>query len=842
MKEFRFHFTRAWRMGLIVLLALFALLFSSYHLVTRLQQDAFISSNFDYVYFQTISNNIGAERQHLRENLLIPNFLKDITDAHKEKYPVLRMDDALSEASRALLVGDTQRAMEHLHTFYRIYEEEYVPSFVRKTENIQQFVELTGEDLGRMKMLEQVYALGFPYEDMDVSTNGAHLVEGVTRNLIGIPFALLMVVLCTFVLIKDVDSTRKALSRMQPVIHWKRFVYEGLFTLVLWVSVYVVLALVSTVLGTLFGGGAGSFSYPVAMTNGNTVELSTLGGVIISRGLRMLPSALFMIGLTIILREVVKEKRVTAIAITLVSIALTTWAYNINLDLDFTGEFLFPLHLINPFTAPGTALFPKAMRLPWFGILILCAMYFIAAVFIAESASFSRKIQDFQFSTKRINVERKLQKEPSTIVRAFPQFFFSLKKLWKNQLVQAAIIVVIFVMGISYLDVFTTYHELLLSSVQSMRSDAQMFKDNSANTSDTHTYTMNREAEALLAMAELAKEDTQEAVRQYMAWHKRNYGYNPDSGSGESMVTHRIDQLVFYDIEKKSYPVHLSKGLFHLPVTLFDDPRTTADLTRHENLSSRILPDITYTANTMAKNGRIVLAGAILLAVLATGFAEDMDRKRTIDFLHVQPDSSWRLYLGNTIAQGMVVLAAFFLAIGLASGAMALGGATHLPDYPTVHYDQVAENSDHRFKAKDLTLYRQDDTHLNERSSQEVGVSIRPMGEENKNMLLLFAGLLLLVIAMASLLSLFLQNTWGTSLGTMAILGVGTLLFTCIGGGKLWFIPFAYGNAPAIATGETAVLLDQAQFTPEHGILILFAYTAFFVITGLFAYKAKFRR
>lgn len=842
MKEFRFHLIRAWRMGLFVFMALFVLLFSAYHLVARVQQEAFISSNFDFVYYQEISNNIGKERQHLRENFLIPNFFKDITEEHKEKYPVLRMDDALIEASSALREGQTRKAMEHLHTFYRIYEEEYVPSFVRKTENIKQFVDLKGEDLGRMKMLEQAYAKGLPYEDMDISTNGAHLAEGVTRNLIGIPFSLVMVVLCTFVLIRDADSNRKALLRMQPAVHWKRFVYEGLFALVLWVEVYALLVLVSTLLGTLFGGGVGSFSYPVALSNGNTVELSTLGGVIVSRGIRMLPPALFVIGLTIILREIIKEKKVTAILITLASVALATWAYNINLDLDFTGEFIFPLHMINPFTAPDTALFPTAMRLPWFGILILCVIYFIAAVFIAESASLSRKIQDFQFKTKSQDIHKIIQQYPNTITRAFPHVFFAIKKLIKNQLIQAGVIVIIVMMGISYSNVFTTYHDYLVSTVQSMRNDAQMYQDNSMNASETNAYTLRRQADTLLSMVKLARKDSQEALRQYIAWHKLNYGYNPDSGSGESMATHRIDGMVFQDIQKNNYPVPLSKAIIYLPITLFDDPRTTADLTRHENLSARLLPDTTFVTNAMAKNGRMVLAGAMLLALLATGLAEEMDRKRTIDFLHIQPISAWRVYLGNSMAQILVGLISFFLALGLANGLMALGGASHLRDYPTVHYNQLAEDSEMRFQAKDLTVYRQDDTHLKERSSQEIGVSIHSMGVENKHIILLYGGLFVLVVSIAGLVSVIVKKTWVTSLGSMAMLGAGALVMARFNRGTLWFLPFYYVNAPSIASGETAVLLDQAQFTPENGLMILLAFTIGFMFIGLFVYKVKFRR
>lgn len=209
---------------------------------------------------------------------------------------------------------------------------------------------------------------------------------------------------------------------------------------------------------------------------------------------------------------------------------------------------------------------------------------------------------------------------------------------------------------------------------------------------------------------------------------------------------------------------------------------------------------------------------ALLLFVLASGFAAERGKKRTLDFLKTQPLTSRTIFMGKTLHSFVVATISSISLFGLLLLVGTLFNRFGDWNYPVLYYD-----------AKSVALAADYTGML----SGELGFHFIPLGTYLVNSTVLFLFILMFFLALANFLSLFFKNTF-TSFALTLLLGLGGFVISkyYLTGVAEWS-PFTYLQTNKIANGEMGTLMNLQNLNVMSGSLVLLSSTVLLLLVGL---------
>ncbi|MFD1032878.1 ABC transporter permease subunit [Metaplanococcus flavidus] len=209
---------------------------------------------------------------------------------------------------------------------------------------------------------------------------------------------------------------------------------------------------------------------------------------------------------------------------------------------------------------------------------------------------------------------------------------------------------------------------------------------------------------------------------------------------------------------------------------------------------------------------------ALLLFVLAGGFASERGKKRTLDFLQTQPLAARTIFMGKTLHSIMVAAISCISLFGLLVLVGTLFNRLGDWNYPVLYYD-----------AESVTLTADYAGML----SRGLGFHFIPLGTYLVNSTILFLFVLLFFLVLANFLSLFLKNTFTSFALTLLIGSGGFVLSKYYLTGMAQWSPFTYLQTNKVANGELGTLLDAQYLNVMTGSLVLLGSTVLLLLVGM---------
>ncbi|PKH11693.1 ABC transporter permease [Planomicrobium sp. MB-3u-38] len=233
-----------------------------------------------------------------------------------------------------------------------------------------------------------------------------------------------------------------------------------------------------------------------------------------------------------------------------------------------------------------------------------------------------------------------------------------------------------------------------------------------------------------------------------------------------------------------------------------------------------------YSLFLFFENYVYVVPLALLLFVLAGGFAAERGKKRTLDFLQTQPLTARTIFIGKTLHSILVATISSISLFGLLVLVGTLFNRFGDWQYPVLYYD-----------AESAVLAADYAGML----SGELGFHFIPLGTYLVNNTILFLFVLLFFLVLANFLSLFLKNTF-TSFALTMLIGVGGFVLSnyYLTGMAQWS-PFTYLQIHKVANGEMGTLMNLQHLNVMTGSLVLSGSTLLLLLLGILltSFKAQ---
>lgn len=183
-----------------------------------------------------------------------------------------------------------------------------------------------------------------PYEDAEYSITGANFVKTVVDRIYGLPFTLLLILLCTDIFSGENMNGTENIRKIQPTKRIYMF-YSKLFASFMCSMFFLLLLIIfSYLIGGIFGNGFGTFSYPVqrgpqllTASKDSIVlfELISIGKYILLSTVYFGMYILFIMGVVSLCSIIFKDNLVASV----ISIILVSIAHLVSIKLIDTGQW-----------------------------------------------------------------------------------------------------------------------------------------------------------------------------------------------------------------------------------------------------------------------------------------------------------------------------------------------------------------------------------------------------------------------------------------------------------------------------------------------------------------------
>lgn len=826
MAEFRFHIKRLWRSKVFLFAFAFILIYTSVYFYQIKRQQGMVDHYFSFDATQGLRQNIEKEKEWL---LASGRVELPIDEATAEEFPVFQLEAALFDADLAMLERDRMGVVNHMARFYDIYDTAYLEN---QPAGMPRFIQLTPSELAFREMFLALNTQAIPYEDTNYSLQSVHLMNHMGRVFSGYPLVLFSVFVAVAILVRDDTKERQAFRKLQPIPLWMQFALEIAGAALLILLGFVLLQLFALICGITVGDGIGHWNYPIAVFGQQaTVTVVPLWQILIQRFLRIIPVAIAIPSLALFLRTVLKDGRIVLIILAVIGGLLQYFAIHTQVHQQLAMELQWIPQLFNPMLAPYGANFASTLRLPVIGTLVSSAYLFVISLLLAVAGTESKRLQNLQWHTRRKNVVRALEKEPNHVDRLFPNVRFQWKKLMQSQTLQTVVIVACGIVLVSFFTSQGTYYSRIEELGNRIHQEILELQQTARHVRDPRIL---RDTETLKELRQLYQKDREAAVLRYERFlQDREF-------ADASFYQIQLYSKWFLAIEEGQHRLPLALGGRSLPMTLFDYPATQdqeyIDILR----SDRVLNDITYIVHGHFKNQQLLLVIALILVTLASGISHEVGRKRTIDFLHTQPVKGRNLFASFLTTQWIYGLLSLVLVLGMGVGLLAVTGSTNDMQQPALKYTLQSDEGMDAFPTKELTIMQLNPK--NTRSTETIGVFFESMGGQNMQMMGLTVLLVLLVIALAMLLSFAMKNALATGVLAVVLLVVGGIVMKTLALPSAWISPMIWTDVFGIVSGSASILLDAPSLVFSKGIIVLPIYILLTISAGLIVYRLKFRR
>ena len=213
----------------------------------------------------------------------------------------------------------------------------------------------------------------------------------------------------------------------------------------------------------------------------------------------------------------------------------------------------------------------------------------------------------------------------------------------------------------------------------------------------------------------------------------------------------------------------------------------------------------------------------ILVMLFGVGFTEERGKKRTLSLLATQPLPKNTMYLSKAMTFVAVGFLTALSTLLLIVSAGTLGNRFGDWNFPVLFYDadRVVQSANYSGIV-----------------AEEGGFHFINMGRYVVEASALFLGAVLFILALAFLVSLFVNNTMASLLMTTVILVGGTILSASPPFASVAHLsPLTYLNVAKIPNGEMAALANNVSITMSVGVWVLLAGVFVVIVLGLLRFR-----
>lgn len=665
---------------------------------------------------------------------------------------------------------------------------------------------------------------GLPYEDPVYSMSGLNFVKTVFDAALGMPLALLLILLLAGIFAGEKEDDTEIIRLTQPVKRWNIF-FAKLLTALTCILVFLALLLaVSYLLAGLLGSGFGSFTYPLEVDRG---FIDTCGPLWQSVGLAALYYCLYLLVI------------ISALALFAIFAKGTSLTAALGLLLVYAGDlFGAKATIFNPFSYHNFQYYiswGNGRPLLMGGIALAVAALISLLTYRLNHATW---VQNFTLSGKRKEGGRALIRYQEKRALPFPVFRFEALKIVKKTTVVIPFFLLValaLLQGFKQYDYYEQGRELEVFALQVCvdrflnwtppEGVGEEYLDRSES---IRQYEI--EVNFLEALESGDAGRIIQAQKDYYlgSASMQNKPHVPET---ITVYTATLDEMIERGVEPIYADTVMFPGSIQSPFTNKEDARYIKEFNRRISQ-----PSVTFILNSLFKSGLAVLALAVFAVSLALGFSDETQDTRTIYLLNTQPVHRRRLFFGKLTAQGTVFLAMVLILVLVLSGGLLLGGSPLEKNFPAVKYlnsvggDYIGE----RLWRSNLRVHEGRPLPAST-SDVFVGFTFRDMMDENLEMIALLALSGLGLVTLALVISQGRSSKIGVSLGAVLFFGLGYVLSRyALGGG--FYLPFIWLDSPLVATGEASMIFDQNIITSQTGILVLGLWLAAFVFLGYRVY------
>ncbi|WML32509.1 ABC transporter permease subunit [Neobacillus sp. OS1-32] len=678
-----------------------------------------------------------------------------------------------------------------------------------------------------------------PYEDENYSLTIPQFMKNAAVLFISVIGVFILVLITADQMSEEFDHQTIRILYTQPVK--KAGILLGKYASMMALTLFMLLVffLSSSVVPLLFGGKAGSFSYPqlVQYTNGFTY-ISILE-YIIKLTFLFIGAASFAFSLVLLCSFLFKNRFTTffvSVLILLCGILLTD-------QMEAWQRVQNPFYL---FQMTELMERPKSLGIP--GSILVLFAYSFAALLISYFFQGKGVIFRTGSATKRpFNKGRTL----CTLSKArgiLPIALFEWRKIWRQESAKQTFAVLLLLFSLGY--VFLTYQtnekkrdfvETMRTTLEGQKGEVQWLKQylqrqqDKLNKLENKKSSLNENEKTMLAGLKSSIPQLEESMKESQlmvekdkdvldAYTKEDWPrfyeywiYQNQLEKGEiTGATHYQSHLSNFTYkasiaEKKFLAKHNVEPT--LPpeylYTIYDDQYFPNPLDRIEQKRSSWKLDNTglFTVYQFFNTFIYLPLLFILVFLYGAGFAAEKGKKQTLFLLETQPLSRTQLFLAKS---GVSVILSLGMALGFMLLMLFLGMAGNCFgdwQFPVLHYD-----TDDTAKLANYTGI----------TAQEGSFHFIGMGQYLLECILLFLGVIIFLIAVTVLFSLFVNHVMTSMIFTLIVVLGGYFISSMPFAASISHLsPFLYLNVGKIANGELAVMLHNSSIQTWTGLLVL---------------------
>lgn len=217
----------------------------------------------------------------------------------------------------------------------------------------------------------------------------------------------------------------------------------------------------------------------------------------------------------------------------------------------------------------------------------------------------------------------------------------------------------------------------------------------------------------------------------------------------------------------------------------------------------------------------------LLLIAIGGGVAKEKGKKRTFNFLKIQPFSEKDVYVGKLLNAFTITIVTVIVVVLLIISVGSLLNRFGDWDYPILHYNSFKSVMDPNYSGRIV---------------DGRGYHFISLAEFLAYSTLLMLVLSFFVIAFTLLMSLILKNTSAVLISSILTLIIGYWQNWRRGLRMHHYSPFAYFDIPKIVDGQLATITNNPKINVLTGSLVLGAFTFLFVVLSLcIIYREKLK-
>lgn len=696
------------------------------------------------------------------------------------------------------------------------------------------------------------------YEDDAYSVSGANFVKSVLDKLLGLPLALMLVLLCADIFAGENQNGVLGLRKIQPRSRLSLFYSKIMATLIYSLFFIVSIIVFSYFIAGIFGTGFGDFSYPVkrgplllqaSQDSDLLFEIVPIYQYLLLSIGYFLGYLVFILSIVSLLAVILKDSLLLAAT----SLVLLPISHSVSLAIleSKMGAWIGGIHpefpIFNPFMFEFQDQIIQDLRiLPY--VMIIPLAFFTGITFGGYLLSKNTYVQNLFLKGKIKDADKSLCQYERKKGNKLTLLRFELLKIVRQKEVYITVFMITALLILNFYNSVTHYTQsyqaqldLLEWQIEKVENQLIYFTAEAEGRRQKH-FELEAQKKAYIKYRDgYINKDwqtiTEHLISEIKYAQKHEHGFMGYDTEGFTPETIKINMRKLDTIKKRGLQTELP-STWQVEMTPFSKFKERSDYIKYLTYSRRYHPSLTYNVNAIFKSRLSYLLMLVMTVFLARGFSVTNQKSNALRLLNIQPVKRRNIYLSILASS-----AAFVLVVGISFSVSALTllffTQSASADYPSIHYENNVDQTyqgEQEF-AKRLAVNREEG--VNSKDTRRIGYRFRQMMTENAEMTLSFILSGLFILSLATLLSLWIKNRWMNTAISIALYSVAYGVSAVFLKTTSAMLPFIWLDSHFISSGQANIIYDAQGFGIWEGVMCLSIWTVCLAFLGMMRYQKK---